>query len=691
MSKRVSWPIAKQFYWCPNCNVPLLQPQCPVCGSRAIRLSLSPPGDARLALERDYETIRRAYFFEFHTEKGLKNLIGNSVMLLNKAPYYDEMKEVLVDGVQIGRLYFDPFLKAWRFRLSKVGALRVLEADSDIVEKVVVEKKRYHPMDVFRVDREIEMHKQVLLINNSGEVVGLGYSKGKNRIMVHSWWGEAKPFQGFKRPSNVDDVLKVNAEHLNIIESKAKKFIAITAEKIAKPIIASFSGGKDSLVALHLAISLGFEPVVLFNNTGIEMPETVDTVHKIVEQYNLKFVEASAGDLFWKAVYVFGPPGRDYRWCCKICKLTPLARTVKSMWPSGGLNIVGQRAFESLDRARSPRIWRLRWAPYIVNASPINEWSQFEVWLYIFKHKLYVNPLYFMGYERIGCFMCPASTLAELTLLQQTHPDLWAKWVEVLEYWRRRLDLPEEWITYGLWRWNAPARYKTIMAKRLKIVDRINDWRKIFNGIAQPKIVNISKETDKLTIVLDKNVDIEFIEKQYTIVNPKRVEKTDTGIAIDFGTASVSISGKTITLRFNKDEDIERLIDVLKLMYRWESCVGCKSCEVHCPTSVIKVVNVNGKNRPIVQNPSMCIRCRFCLYNCPIAEVYVEHIIAPLILNDPEAWRRKTREHNIDVLKKIKSFIKSQQLKAMPAQIKQGKERKTSQEPSIADFFNSLA
>jgi phosphoadenosine phosphosulfate reductase len=229
------------------------------------------------------------------------------------------------------------------------------------------------------------------------------------------------------------------------------------------------------------------------------------------------------------------------------------------------------------------------------------------------------------------------------------------------------------------------------MAKRLKIVDKINDWRKIFSGIAQPKIVDISKETDKLTIVLDRNIDIEFIEKQYTIVNPKRVEKTDTDVTIDFGTASVSISGKTITLRFNRDEDIERLIDVLKLMYRWESCAGCKSCEVHCPTGVIKVVNVNGKNRPIVQNPSMCIRCKFCLYNCPIAEVYVEHIIAPLILNDSEAWRRKTREHNIDVLKKIKNFIKSQQLKTMPAQIRQEKERKTSQEPQIADFFNSLA
>jgi len=106
--------------------------------------------------------------------------------------------------------------------------------------------------------------------------------------------------------------------------------------------------------------------------------------------------------------------------------------------------------------------------------------------MYIEMNKLEPNPLYYAGYERIGCFMCPASTLAELVLLEETHPDIWGKWLEVLEYWRRRLDLPREWIDYALWRWHAPARYRTIMARKLGVVDRIDDWRRTFERIVDP-------------------------------------------------------------------------------------------------------------------------------------------------------------------------------------------------------------
>lgn len=686
VSKRIVWPKVKRFYWCPHCNVPLLEAVCTICRSKTVRIPLSDPGDARIAFERDYKTLRRAYLYEFSTEKGFEALLGGSVALLNKAPYYDEMKEVYVDGVQIGRLYYDPFLRQWRFRLSKVGALRVLDVDRDIIDSVVVDKKRYYHMDVVRVDRDIAEHKQVLLVNSVGNVVGLGYSKGRGRILVHSWWGEEEPFRGFEGKSGLSDVIRVNSEHMNIVEAKAKKFIALTVEKIGKPIIASFSGGKDSLVVLHLTLSLGLEPTVLFNNTGIELPETIDAVYRVVNQYNLKFVEAFAGDVFWKAVYNFGVPGRDYRWCCKTCKLTPLARTVKNTWPLGGLNIVGQRAFESLDRARSPSLWRLRWAPQLVNISPINEWSQFEVWLYILKHKLYANPLYYMGYERIGCFMCPASTLAELTLVEQTHPDQWSHWLSVLEHWRKQLGLPEEWIAYGLWRWNAPARYRTIMAKRLGVAQRIDDWRRTFKKMARPRLREVIKDGNAISVRFENDIDCEFLEKQYTIVNPASFSKDFRGVVLSFGNSYISISGSLITMRFSKDEDVEKLVDTLKLMYRWELCTGCRSCEVNCPTHAIEVVEKSSGARPEVQKPSMCIRCKFCLYNCPVAEVYVEHVVAPLLFDDAEAWRRKTREHHDEVLKKIRSYIKLQ----TPAKstTTQKAQDKPFEVPSISDFFS---
>lgn len=659
MGRRIFWPKTKKFYWCPNCNVPLLEPVCPICKSRTIRIPLSDPGDARLAFDRDYTLLRKAYRNEFHTEKGVDSLLGNSVMLLNKAPYYDEMKEVYVDGVQIGRLYYEPFLRTWRFRLSKVGALRVLSVDPDIVEKVVVDKTRYSPLDVIRIDKDIERYKQVLLIRRNGDVVGLAYSKGKGKLMVHSWWGEGNVFNGFEAKSTLTDVMKANEEHLNIVEARSQKVIALTVERMGKPVVVSFSGGKDSMVALHLTVNLGLEPVVLFNNTGIELPETYETVHKVVEDFGLKLVEASAENRFWNAVYNFGVPGRDYRWCCKICKLAPLARTVKSSWPGGALNIVGQRAFESIDRARSPMLWRLRWAPQMLNLSPINDWSQFEVWLYIQKHKLYANPLYFMGYERIGCFMCPASTLAELELVSQTHPDLWAKWLEVLDYWRQRLDLPREWIEYGLWRWNAPARYRTMMAKRLRIEDRIDNWKKSFNSMTNPRISNIKRDENRIVIDFDTPIDKRFIEYQYTVINPVNVYTDKDGITIEWFDGKAKVYDNKILFEFNNEKGVERLVDLLKLLYRWNICAGCKSCEANCPTQAIQVVEMDGRTVPVVKNKSKCIRCKFCVYNCPVAEVYVEHVITPLIFDDAEAWRRPSREHHNEVLKKIKSFVKA--------------------------------
>jgi len=688
MGRRIFWPKIKRFYWCPNCNVPLLEQVCPVCKSKAVRIPLSDPGDARPAFERDYILLQNAYRFEFSTDKGLKTLLGNSVMLLNKAPYYDEMKEVYVDGVQIGRLYFDPFLRKWRFRLSKVGALRVLSEDSEVVEKVVVDKSQYSPLDIIRVDKNVEKYKQVLLVRRNDDIVGLAYSKGNGKLIVHSWWGEGKVFQGFESKSSMDTVMKVNEEHLNIVESQSKKTIALTVEKMNKPVVVSFSGGKDSMTALHLTISLGIEPIVLFNNTGIELPETYETVYKVVDSYNLKLVEASAENKFWSAVYKFGIPGRDYRWCCKICKLAPLAATVKNMWSNGALNIVGQRAFESIDRARSPTLWRLRWAPQMLNLSPINNWSQFEIWLYLHKHKIYVNPLYYMGYERIGCFMCPASTLAELELVSQTHKELWSQWIEVLEYWRQRLNLPRDWIDYGLWRWNAPARYKTIMAKRLGIEKQINDWRKIFEEIVVPRIFEVVKNENTLIISFANALDKQFLENQYTVINPTKIYSSEESVTIEWSNCKAKISSNRIVFEFKNEKEIEKLVDLLKLLYRWNLCVGCKSCESNCPTRTIRVVEMNGRNVPVVRNKNLCIRCKFCLYNCPVAEVFVEHVVAPLIFNDAEAWRRPSREHHNEVLKKIREFVKaSLKIPITTTRLNDGKQE-YSLPTSLSDFFS---
>lgn len=665
MPRRIVWPKVKKIWWCPSCNIPSLESVCPKCNGKTNRVQLSDPGDARPAFERDYRTLYSAYVFEFGTSKGLNDVLGRSIALLNKAPYYDEMKEIVVDGAQIGRVFFDPLLRRWRFRLSRYSAIKLFTSHPDVLEVVKLDKKWYRHGDIVRVSRDIEVGKQVVLLGTDGSVSGIGYSKGGGRIMIHSWWGkpscnEIKLSVEPRSKTDLNDVIQAHRVYMNILTSRSKKFIATIYERMRKPLIVSFSGGKDSLVSLHLSLDLGLQPSVLFNNTGIELPETVETVYKTVDKYGLELVEASAEEKFWDSVYRLGVPGRDYRWCCKVCKLAPLALTVKDRWADGGLNIVGQRAFESIDRARNPRLWRLRWAPTLLNLSPINEWSQFEVWLYIFMNKLEPNPLYFMGYERIGCFMCPASTMAELELVSQTHREIWGRWLEVLEFWAKRLGLPREWIDYGLWRWNTPARYRTMLAKRLGVASRVNDWAKSFKGMTCPGIERSSIEEGRVFIVLEKDIAIAHVVDQLTALNYTNYRiDSDTGIlTIEWINTVVEVRGRTITASYQTLDGIEKAIDVLKLIYRWNQCTGCRSCEAVCPSGAASVTLINGRPRPSIDK-SKCIRCKFCVYNCPIAEVYVEHVVTPIIFGDPEAWRRKTREHHAEVLEKMREFIKS--------------------------------
>jgi len=45
---------------------------------------------------------------------------------------------------------------------------------------------------------------------------------------------------------------------------------------------------------------------MLFNDTGLELPETVENVMRVRDHYGLQLVEANAGDKFWEALPVFG-------------------------------------------------------------------------------------------------------------------------------------------------------------------------------------------------------------------------------------------------------------------------------------------------------------------------------------------------------------------------------------------------
>ena len=648
-----AWPVKSRVYWCPDLNVPMLGEECPG-GARAFELRLTEPGDARPATGHDLESLARGYEYETGGRAGLGELLGSGVKLVNKVPFMDAMYEVVSEGVVIGRYYFDPQPLAWRFRFTQAGLLRVwhreplprLRLSGGLRELL---RRRVYPNSLGAPPRS-----QVVFVDPDGEPVGIGYVSDDGEVVkAHNIFRRR---QAERRARSVestwDDAVKANEYYLYYYKSRAIAFLYKMIEKVGKPVIVSFSGGKDSLVALHLTLEAGYKPYLLFNDTGIELPETRETVRRVAEEWGLEVIEASAGDAFWRAVERVGPPGKEYRWCCKVTKLAPLARVLLKRFPDGAVNVVGQRAFESLDRARSPRVWRNKWIPHILNISPIQEWNQLLVWLYIWKHGLPYNPLYDRGFERIGCFMCPAGNLAEYNVVREAHPELWARWERFLYRWaRERLGMSEEearvWVERGLWRWLTPAPQKRRLASRVGF--SLGDWREAYRRWAKPSLQNFTIGDWGAEAVLDW-VNVQALEDQYTVMGAfRRASRGRYELPGGRVRVLVEEDGRIRVEGLRGAAARELLFDAVKLHYRWLHCAGCRLCETSCPTGAIRVVEEDGGFRPVV-DASKCIHCKLCLDNCPLADVTVERVIVPLALGEVTAWRRhgkRTRESTV--------------------------------------------
>jgi len=553
------------------------------------------------------------------------------------------MREIITGGVVVGRLHFDPDLMQWRWRLSKYSA--VLALNEGLVKKFVVEKPK--PLEpVGEGGREGE---QAVIVDESGYPIALAVTR-KGRFRVQTLF-RGEPEEPIKKKTTLEDLVKSNELWLRTRVSKGVKNVAIMSSKTRLPVVVSYSGGKDSLVALHLVLRAGIEPVMLFNDTGLELPETVKNVREVSEIYGLKLINADAGNKFWEAVKVFGPPGKDYRWCCKVIKLVPIAKAYKNNFQGEVLSVVGQRAFESIDRSLSGSVWRNRWLPEVLSMSPIQEWDQISVWSYIHINKLPVNPLYFEGFERLGCYLCPAANIAEYYEIRRKYPELWCRWEDFLRAWSTEHGLPECYVSKHLWRWHNPeaqGRKRIEKWAGITTTSWVSEYVKR-SGFEVTLVKNL-QEGEEVSVKVTPELPLESFLSQWRILGYKySITNGLLEVKSVNGVLQVSSNGLIRAVSSNALEDV---ITTIKIGVRWLKCVGCLSCVSWCPRKAINIVG--GKPRV---DPSRCLGCGICVDACPIAEMLVEKNIVTQLLGSPKSRGRR------DVVAKILSIISSKNVK----------------------------
>ena len=161
-------------------------------------------------------------------------------------------------------------------------------------------------------------------------------------------------------------------------------------EKIA--VACSF--GKDSMVVVHLAISIKPDIPIFTIMTPYKPKETFEYKDKMIKLWNLNITEYRAKkDVphgLWKTL-----PDE----CCKILKVEPTKEAVKDLdaW------ITGLRSTEGRTRTEYQE-WELKGG--LMKVNPILYWTEGDVWRYIAIHEIPVHPWYAEGYRSIGCEPC---------------------------------------------------------------------------------------------------------------------------------------------------------------------------------------------------------------------------------------------------------------------------------------------
>lgn len=177
----------------------------------------------------------------------------------------------------------------------------------------------------------------------------------------------------------------------------------------------AFSGGKDSVVTLDLVQrALPHNKFkVLFGDTGMEFPDTYDTVSTIEEKCSsdgIGFIRSKSDYTPACTWNLFGPPATVTRWCCSVHKTAPQILALREETNKAnftGMAFIGVRASESLARSEYDYISLGEKHKGQYSCNPILEWNSAELYCYIFGQKLYLNEAYKKGNRRAGCLVCP--------------------------------------------------------------------------------------------------------------------------------------------------------------------------------------------------------------------------------------------------------------------------------------------
>ncbi|TSB31482.1 sulfate adenylyltransferase subunit CysD [Streptomyces sp. NBC_01525] len=217
--------------------------------------------------------------------------------------------------------------------------------------------------------------------------------------------------------------------HLDALESEAVHIFREVAGEFERPVIL-FSGGKDSIVMLHLALK-AFAPApvpfsLLHVDTGHNFPEVIDHRDRVAAEHRLRLHVAAVQDYIDRGELRERPDGLR-----NPLQTVPLLDGIgkgrfDAVFGGGRRDEEKARAKERVfslrdefggwdPRRQRPELWQLyngRHSPgEHVRVFPLSNWTELDVWQYIGREKIELPAIYYAHerevFSRNGMWLSP--------------------------------------------------------------------------------------------------------------------------------------------------------------------------------------------------------------------------------------------------------------------------------------------
>ena len=394
----------------------------------------------------------------------------------------------------------------------------------------------------------------------------------------------------------ITNFITANSSRLNSITDEAISYIKkISSNFDIASLFVSFSGGKDSTVTSHLVMRALESEIVphIYCDTTLEYPSSylyIKDFKKSHPRTPLLIAKNNDQD-FNNLCEVVGPPSRVMRWCCTVFKTGAITKKIESLYKDKMhiLSFQGIRRSESISRNKYDRDTNSPKISKQLVASPIIDWSDFDVWLYILSNKIPFNEAYRQGFSRVGCWCCPNNSDRSTYLSSIYLSDKFNYFKNILYKFAKKIG-KDDWMEYvdtGMWKARQGGNGVEYSKNAIVTFKPCSfDSSSINFELSKPiddNLYTFFKPFGKLNF----NIGNKRLNEVY-IFNKFRNEPI-MKLTGRIGSINLKVTFLNILPPF---KSMKQMAEYVKnQVTKFQTCIGCSYCQSVCKFNALKVIN----------------------------------------------------------------------------------------------------